>query len=48
MRLAANPIMLRMALVLVAASFAFVLGMVLMRRMRRSISEEGSLSLIHI
>jgi nitrogen fixation/metabolism regulation signal transduction histidine kinase len=42
-RLATNPIMLRMALVLVAASLAFVLGLVLMRRMRRSISEEASL-----
>jgi nitrogen fixation/metabolism regulation signal transduction histidine kinase len=42
-RLATNPIMLRMALVFVAASMAFVLGLVLMRRMRRSISEEASL-----
>ena len=38
-----NPILMRMALVLVAAGFAFVMGMVLMRRMRRSLTEEASL-----
>ncbi len=42
MRLATNPIMLRMALVFVAAGFAFVMGLLAMRRMRRSISEEAS------
>lgn len=42
MRLATNPIMLRMALVFVAAGFAFVMGLLLMRRMRRSLSEEAS------
>lgn len=42
MRLVTNPIMLRMALVFVAASFAFVMGLLAMRRMRRSISEETS------
>ena len=42
MRLATNPIMLRMALVFVAAGFAFVTGLLLMRRMRRSLSEEAS------
>ncbi len=42
MRLATNPIVLRMALVFVAAGFAFVMGMLMMRRMRRSISEEAS------
>lgn len=41
-RLATNPILLRMAVVFVAAGFAFVLGMLLMRRMRRSISDEAS------
>ena len=42
MRLATNPIVLRMVLVFVAAGFAFIVGLLLMRRMRRSISEEGS------
>jgi nitrogen fixation/metabolism regulation signal transduction histidine kinase len=41
-RLATNPIVLRMALVFVAAGFAFIVGLFLMRRMRRSFSEEGS------
>ena len=31
-----------MALVFVAAGFAFIVGLLVMRRMRRSISEEGS------
>ena len=44
MRLATNPIVLRMVLVLVTAGFAFIVGLLLMRRMRRSISEEGSFS----
>ena len=44
MRLLTNPIVLRMALVFVAAGFAFIVGLVLMRRMRRSISEEVSFS----
>ncbi len=43
MRLATNPIVLRMALVFVAAGFAFIVGLWMMRHMRRSISEEGSL-----
>ena len=43
-RLATNPIVLRMVLVFVAAGFAFIVGLLLMRRMRRSISEEGSFS----
>ena len=42
MRLATNPIVLRMALVFVAAGFAFIVGLLVMRRMRRSISEEAS------
>ena len=44
MRLATNPIVLRMALVLVTAGFAFIVGLLLMKRMRRSISEESSFS----
>ncbi|MGH9504100.1 MAG: PAS domain-containing protein [Terriglobales bacterium] len=43
MRLATNPIVLRMALLFVAAGFAFIMGLLLMRRMRRSLSEEVSL-----
>jgi nitrogen fixation/metabolism regulation signal transduction histidine kinase len=43
-RLATNPIFLRMVLVFVAAGFAFIVGLLLMRRMRRSISEEVSFS----
>ena len=42
MKLATNPIVLRMALVFVAAGFAFIVGLFVMRRMRRSISEESS------
>ena len=42
MRILSNPIMLRMALVFVAAGFAFVVGLLLMKRMRRSITEEAS------
>ena len=41
-RLVTNPIVLRMVLVFVAAGFAFVMGLLVMRRMRRSISEEAS------
>ena len=44
MRLATNPIVLRMALVFVTAGFAFIVGLLLMKRMRRSISEESSFS----
>lgn len=42
MKLATNPIVLRMALVFVAAGFAFVVGLMMIRYMRRSISEEAS------
>jgi PAS domain-containing protein len=38
-----NPIVLRMALIFVAAGFAFILGLFLMKRIRRSISEEASI-----
>jgi nitrogen fixation/metabolism regulation signal transduction histidine kinase len=41
-RLATNPIVLRMVLVFVAAGFAFIVGLLLMRNMRRSISEESA------
>ena len=44
MRLATNPIVLRMALVFVTAGFAFIVGLLLMKRMRRRISEESSFS----
>ena len=47
-RLLTNPIVLRMALVFVAAGFAFMVGLLLMRRMRRSISEEASFSETHL
>jgi PAS domain S-box-containing protein len=36
-----NPMVLRMVLVLVVAGVAFVVGLLMMRRMRRSITEEG-------
>jgi len=41
-RLLSNPIILRMALVFVAAGFAFVMGLLLIRHMRRGITEEAS------
>jgi len=37
-----NPITLRMVAVLLAAVFAFAIGLLIMRRLRRSIIEEGS------
>ena len=43
MRILGNPIMLRMGLGLLAAIFAFVMGLLMMRRMRRSLREEASL-----
>lgn len=39
-----NPIVLRMAIIFVAASFAFIVGLLLIKRMRRSISDEASFS----
>ncbi len=42
MKLVTNPIVLRMAVIFVAASFAFIVGLLLMKRMRRSISDEAS------
>ena len=43
MKILGNPIVLRMGLGLVAAIFAFVMGMMMMRRMRQSLIEEASL-----
>jgi len=43
-RIATNPIVLRMVLVFLAAGFAFIVGLLLMQRMRRSFSDEGSFS----
>jgi len=43
-KLVTNPIVLRMAVMFVAAGFAFIVGLFLMKRMRRSISEEASFS----
>ena len=42
MKALTNPIMVRMALMLFAAGIAFVIGMVLMRRLRRSMVEDAS------
>ena len=47
MKVLTNPIMLRMALVFVAAGFAFVVGLLMMRRMRRSITDEISFRPLH-
>jgi PAS domain-containing protein len=43
MKFIANPILWRMAVGLLAAAFAFIVGSTLIRRMRRSILQEGSL-----
>jgi PAS domain-containing protein len=40
----ANPVLLRAAVVLFCAAFAFVLGLLLMRLLRKNISEEANLS----
>ena len=44
MRLLANPLVIRAAVVLFCASFAFVLGLVLMRALRRRLNEEADIS----
>jgi nitrogen fixation/metabolism regulation signal transduction histidine kinase len=44
MKILGNPIVLRMGLGLLAAIFAFVMGLVMMRRMRRSLIDEASLA----
>jgi PAS domain S-box-containing protein len=43
-KLLSNPVLMRMALVLVAAAVAFIMGTLLMRRMRRSLTDEASLT----
>ena len=43
MRLLANPVLLRAALVLVCSGSAFVLGLVMMRRLRKKIAAESDL-----
>jgi len=44
MKILSNPIVLRMGFGLLAAIFAFVMGLLMMRRMRRSLMEEASLA----
>ncbi len=47
MTLLTNPVMLRVAAVLVAAGFAFLMGLGLMRRLRRSLAEEATFGADH-
>lgn len=42
MKLLTNPLILRMVMAFFAASFAFVIGVVLMRRMRKSLKEDDN------
>lgn len=44
MRLMANPVLLRAAVVLFCATFAFLLGLLFIRLLRKSIAEEGDFS----
>ena len=44
MRLLANPVLMRAAIVLFCAGFAFVLGILAVRALRKSIAEEGTAS----
>lgn len=44
MRILANPLVLRAAVVLFCATFAFLLGLIFMRRLRKNIAEESDLS----
>ena len=44
MRIMGNPVLLRAAVVLFCASFAFLLGLLFMRLLRKNISEEGEFS----
>ena len=44
MKILGNPIVLRMGFGLLAAIFAFVMGLIMMRRMRRSLIDEASLA----
>jgi len=43
-KILANPMILRAVIVFVCATFAFVLGLLLMRALRKSIAEEGDFS----
>ena len=44
MKILANPVVLRAAVVFFCATFAFVLGLILMRLLRKSITEEAEIS----
>ena len=44
MKFLANPIFLRAAVVLFCSTFAFLLGLILMRQLRKSITEEAEIS----
>ncbi len=44
MRLVGNPVLFRAAIVLVCAAFAFVLGLLLMRMLRKNIASEANFS----
>ena len=44
MRLIANPVFVRAAIVLFCATFAFLLGLFVVRKLRKNIAEEGDLS----
>jgi hypothetical protein len=41
-KLLTNPLILRMVMAFFAAAFAFVIGVVLMRRMRKSLKEDDN------
>ena len=44
MKILANPVVLRAAVVLFCASFSFLMGLILIRRLRKNIDEESNLS----
>ena len=44
MRILANPIFLRAAIVMVCAGFSFLLGIMFVRALRKNIAEEANLS----
>ena len=44
MKLLTNPVLVRMVLVLVAAVFSFIMGWVIVRRMRRSLMDDGQIT----
>ena len=43
MRILTNPVLLRAAVVFFCATFAFLLGLVFIRGLRKSITEEGDI-----